>query len=96
MKGFMAVWGDGRQARCSFVFSKKNCSHHFPLSLAPIGRRLKTKSHLPFQTELGYSTEQPGQRGVQTVYFLSCLACSRHGKECSFKTVKYDLLFISH
>lgn len=52
MKGFMAVWGDGRQARCSFVFYEKNCSHHFPLSLAPTGRRSKAKSHLLFQTEL--------------------------------------------
>lgn len=80
MKGFMAVWGDGWQARCSFVFSEKNCSHHFPLSLAPIGRRLKTKSHLPFQTELGYSTEQPGQRGVQTIYFYHAWHVQDMGK----------------
>lgn len=95
MKGFIAVWGDGQQACCSFVYSeKKNCSHHFPLSLAPNGRRLKTKSHLPFQTELGYSTEQPGQEGSSDS--LLCLACSRHGKEGLFKMVKYALIIIQH
>lgn len=58
MKGFMAVPGDGQQACCPFVFSKKICSHHSPLAWLQSEGHWKTKSHFSFQTKQGYSAEQ--------------------------------------
>lgn len=70
MKGFRAVQGDGHQARCSLVFSEKICSHHFPPSLAAIGRWIKNKIIFAISDRIRTATVLQDREGVLTVYFF--------------------------